>query len=84
MIYKGLAKGKIIELEESLPYREGQPIRISVDIITEHSGLGSPKAVLLAMHEPPHLRPEDVDELEQEIEKSKLPMRQKGIFDRVK
>jgi hypothetical protein len=84
MIYKGVAKGKIIELEESLPYHDGQPISILVDTISGQFCIGSPEAVRLVMHKPPHLRSEDVDELEQEIEKGKLPMHQIGVFDEVK
>jgi len=42
---------------------------------------GSARAVLRAMHEPPHLSAEDVDELEQMIAAGKLPVRQEGIFD---
>jgi hypothetical protein len=42
---------------------------------------GSPAAIRRVMHEPPHLRWEDVDELEQAIEESKLPVRQAGVFD---
>ena len=76
MIYKGVAKGKIIELEEPLPYNEGQLISISVDTIIGQFCIGSPEAVRLMMNKPPHLRSEDVDELEQEIEKGKLPMHQ--------
>ena len=42
---------------------------------------GSASAVLRAMREPPHLAPEDVDELEQIIAAGKLPLRPEGIFD---
>ncbi len=42
---------------------------------------GSPAAIRQAMHEPPHLRWEDVDELEEAIEEGKLPVRQAGVFD---
>lgn len=33
MTYKGVAKGKIIELEESLPYSEGQAVSVSVETL---------------------------------------------------
>ena len=29
MTYKGVAKGKIIELEEALPYSDGQAVSVS-------------------------------------------------------
>lgn len=31
MNYKGIAKGKTIELEEPLPYPQGQPVSVSVE-----------------------------------------------------
>lgn len=31
MTYKGIAKGKTIELEEPLPYSEGQPVSVSIE-----------------------------------------------------
>jgi hypothetical protein len=33
MTYKGVAKGKIIELEEALPYSEGQAVSVSVEAL---------------------------------------------------
>ena len=77
MIYRGTVKGKVIELEESLPYLEGQSVYISLEQIQR----GSPMLIRKAMNEPPHLKCEDVDILEQEIEQSKLPMRQEGVFE---
>ena len=42
---------------------------------------GSPQAILRAMSEPPHLNPEDVDELERAIEEGKLPVNWKSVFE---
>ncbi len=42
---------------------------------------GSPAAIRQAMREPPHLRLEDVDELERAIAEGKLPIHQEGVFD---
>jgi hypothetical protein len=81
MTYKGIAKGKIIELEDSLPYSDGQPVIISLFPFSEQSYSGSPEAIRLAMRKPPHIKPEDIDELEQEIEKGKLLVYSKGVFD---
>jgi hypothetical protein len=81
MIYKGIAKGKTIELEERLPYPEGQPVSISVEPFIEQLRPGSPAAVQQVMHEPPHVMWEDVDELERAIEAGKLPVHQEGVFD---
>lgn len=81
MIYRGVVKGRMIELEEPLPYPEGQPVSVSVNPLTTHLHPGSPAAIRQVMHEPPHLNWEDVDELERAIEEGKLPVRQEGVFD---
>jgi hypothetical protein len=69
MIYKGVARGKIIELDEQLPYPEGQPLTVSVDTLVKQPRPGSPEALRQVMHEPPHLSWKDVDELEEESER---------------
>ena len=81
MSYKGIAKGKTIELEESLPYAEGQPVSVVVTPLAAQLQAGSPAAIRQVMHEPPHLVWEDVDELERAIEEARLPVRQAGAFD---
>ncbi len=67
MIYRGIVKGRMIELEELLPYPEGQAVSVSVKLLTTHLHSGSPAAIRQVMHEPPHLNREDVDELERAI-----------------
>jgi len=81
MIYRGVVKGKVIELEEPLPYPEGQSVSIWVEISNGEIHSGSPSALRRVMHEPPHLRCEDVDELERLIEEGKIPMRHESVFD---
>jgi anti-sigma28 factor (negative regulator of flagellin synthesis) len=81
MIYRGIARGNIIELEESLPYPEGQPLNVSVEPPATNLHSGSPAAIRRAMCEPPHLDEDDVDELEQAIEEGKLPVQQESVFD---
>ena len=81
MSYKGIAKGKTIELEEPLPYSDGQPVSVVVEPLAEQSQAGSPAAIRQVMHEPPHLAWEDVDELERAIEEARLPVRQESVFD---
>ena len=81
MIYRGVARGKIIELQEPLPYPEGQSVSVSVNIFRRQLRSGSSATLRQVMHEPPHLRCEDVDELEREILHGKLPMHQEGVFD---
>jgi len=79
--YKGLAKGKVIELQEPLPYPEGQPINVSVEPAPNDLPSNSPQRIRQAMDEPPHLEPEDVDALEQLIQDGKLPVHQENPFD---
>jgi hypothetical protein len=79
--YKGIARGKTIELEEPLPFPIGEPITVSVEPLAEELRPGSPAAILKVLREPPHLTSEDVDELERAIESGKLPVRHEGIFD---
>jgi hypothetical protein len=81
MTYKGIARGRTIELEESLPYSEGQRLSVSVEPLPSAPEKGSPSAVLKVMRELPQLRPEDVDELEAIIERGKLPVQARGVFE---
>ena len=78
MIYKGIAKGKTIELEQPLPYEEGRHVTVSVEPAEESTCVGSPALLLRALHQPPHLTSPDVHEMEQVIEAGKLPARQNG------
>lgn len=80
MTYKGIAKGKTIELEEPLPYSEGQPVSVSIEPLHPEVQPGSAVAILKVMRDLPQLNPEDVDELEQAIEQGKLPVRIQGLF----
>ena len=81
MSYKGIAKGKLIELEEPLPFSEGQLVIVLVEALAGQPQAGSPTLIRQAMHEPPQLTAEAVDELERAIEEAKLPVRQVGVFD---
>jgi hypothetical protein len=81
MTYRGLARGRTIELDEPLPYPEGQPVNVAVQPITTPFPPGSPAAIRKVMHEPPHLDPEAVAELERAIEEGQLPVQQEGVFD---
>lgn len=81
MTYKGIARGKTIELEEQLPYPEGQPVNVSVEPIEAKSQLDLPTLIRKIIHEPPHLSWNDVDELERAIEEGKLQVYQGSVFD---
>lgn len=78
---KGIARGKIIELDEVLPYAEGCLVNVIVEPGNSSFQAGSPAVIRQAMHEPPHLTREDIDELEQAIAAGQLPVRDKGVFD---
>ena len=82
MTYKGVAKGKIIELEESLPYSNGQAVSVSVEALHADLQLGSAPAILKVMRSLPDLNPDDVDELEQLIRQGRLPVRMQGEFEK--
>jgi len=80
MTYKGIAKGKHIELEEPLPYADGQPVSVWVEPFTGLLQPGSPAAVRQVMHEPPHLTWEDVEVFERAIAEAKLPVQDQRVF----
>jgi hypothetical protein len=80
MTYKGVAKGKIIELEEPLPYAEGQPVDVSIEPLRRELDPGSPAVILKVMRNLPRIDPKDVDELERVIEQGRLPVRTQGLF----
>lgn len=75
MSYRGLTKGRTIELEEPLPFPEGQAVRVSVEPWGSTARLGSPQAILQAVRAVPHLRPFEVDGLETAIGLAKLSVR---------
>jgi hypothetical protein len=80
MTYKGIAKGKTIELEDPLPYPEGQAIAVSIEPLGTELSHGSPAAILKVTRDLPHIKAEDVDELEHLIRQGTLPVRVKGEF----
>lgn len=67
MIYRSVVKGETIELEEPLPYPEGQSASVSVEPLAAQFASGSPAAILRVMRRLPSLNPEEVDELERAI-----------------
>jgi hypothetical protein len=82
VIYKGIANGKTIKLEEPLPYPKGQAVQVSVKPLELQLHIGSAVAIRRVMHEEPHLEGEDVDELERAIEQGRLPGHQESVFDK--
>jgi hypothetical protein len=82
MTYKGVAKGKIIELDQPLPYSEGQAVSVSVEALRPELQPGSAAAILKTMRSLPDLNPDDVDELEELIRQGRLPVRTQGEFEK--
>jgi hypothetical protein len=78
--YRGRVKGKTIELDEPLPFPQGQALRVSVEPLTT-SRAGTAQAILDAISESPHLRATDVDALEAALQSAKLPVRESFILN---
>jgi hypothetical protein len=83
MRYTGFVRGNTIEIDERLPFPEGQAVSVSVQPMTGEPAHGSPQAILRGICQPPHVRAEDVDELERAIEGARLPVRDGTPFDDV-
>lgn len=81
MTFKGIARGKIIELTESLPYEVGVEVNVSVEPVTTQAKPGAPSTVLHALSQPPHLEPMDVEAMDREIERGRLPVQSGEMFD---
>ena len=81
MQFKGVVRGKIIELDEVLPYADGCLVNVIVEPENVTIQVGSPATIRQVMHEPPHLTLEEVDELEQIIAAGQLPVHDRGVFD---
>ena len=86
MTYKGIAKGRVIELEGGVVLPEGIEVEVVVRQSDEQAAngysKGSPRAILAAFDIPSRCTPEDVDALLQAIEFGRRPLRFEGAFDR--
>lgn len=87
MTYKGIVKGKVVELEDHVTLPEGTKVEVVVkdseqeEITSGGYPKGSPQAILAIFDTPPRCAPEDVDALMEAIERGKRPVRFEGIFD---
>jgi hypothetical protein len=81
MTYRGIARGKTIELQEPLPFRKGQAVQVSVEPSAAAASRGAPAAVRAAMHKPPHVPAGAVAELLRAIEQARLQVRPQGVFE---
>lgn len=82
MTYKGVAKSQIIELEEALPYFDGQAVSVSVEAVHPDLQPGSAAAILKVMRGLPDFNPDDIDDLERLIRQGRLPVRMQGEFEK--
>lgn len=81
MTMRGIARGRIIELEEPLPYAEGQAVNVSVEALSSAPPRGSGAAILQALRENAPIDSETMDEFDRIIKESRLPPSPGGIFD---
>ena len=81
MTYKGIAKGKTIELEQPLPYEDGQAVTVSIEPVTKEPAPGSPEAILKAIHSLPHVDEDAITELQRVIKQGRLPSSTRKLFD---
>lgn len=87
MTYKGIVKGKVVELEDHVTLPEGTRVEVVVkdshgeEMAPSSHPKGSPQAILAIFDTPPRCAPEDVDALQEAIERSKRPVKFKGVFD---
>lgn len=87
MVYRGIARGNVIELEDSVSLPEGTEVEVMIK--QEQAGVtmpggfpkGSPKALLAALSLPAQCASEDVEALVQSIRLGKQPIRFEGVFE---
>ncbi len=73
MSYRGWIKGRTIEMDEPLPFAEGQAVKVFVETMAPSARSGSPRTILEATHQFPHLVQADIAALEAAIQDAKLP-----------
>jgi hypothetical protein len=78
---RGIAKGRLIELDERLPYADGQPLNVTVEPLNAEACLGTPAALLEALRRGPRVEPATLDDLDQVIERGRRPAGNSGVFD---
>ena len=74
--------GKVLVPEQPVDLPIGQSVQVRiVELHQAAPNVGSPLAVLSALHAEPHVPPTDVAELERSIRDAQLPVRQTSPFD---
>ncbi len=80
MTLQGTVRGRSIELNEEIPYPEGQQVTVTVEPLGP-APVGSGRAIVEALRQLPPLEPGDIEALEQAIEEGKLPLSPPVSFD---
>ena len=87
MVYRGIARGKVIELEDNVLLPEGTAVEVSIkpeqvgETAPRSSSQGFAKALLAALNLPAQCTSEDVEALVQSMQSGKQPLRFEGIFE---
>ena len=88
MVYKGIVKGNVVELEKGVRLPEGTTVEVIVkepdieSIAPSGYPNGSPQAILAALDTPAHCTAEDMDAFTEAMKDGKQPIRFEGLFDR--
>ncbi len=80
MSFKGIARGKLIELDQSLPFSEGQRLNVSIEPLAHETGESQAQRILRVLREGPHVDPADVEAMMKVIEEARLPTRYDAVF----
>lgn len=82
MTVQGTANGKSIELDEPLPFPDGEPLTIDVHPTNNDArNYPTPAEVVEALRKLPPVTDEDIAELMRAIDSDKQPASDRGIFD---
>jgi hypothetical protein len=87
MVYRGIARGKVIELEDNVSLPEGTEVEVLIrqEKVAETAPGGYPKGsskgLLAALNIPARCTSDDVDALVQSMRHGEQPVRFEGIFD---
>ena len=84
MVYRGVARGKVIELEDNVSIPEGTKVEVLIkqELIGETTtAKDSPKVLLAALKVPARCTSDDVETLVQSMQQGKQAVRFEGIFE---
>lgn len=87
MVYRGIARGKIIELKDEVSLPEGTEVEVLVKqgeidkTMLDGYPKGSPQALLAALKLPAKCTPEDVEALVHSMQQGRQSVRFEGIFE---